>query len=239
MMKTQCLAIILVLALSANYGQAINGTLASPNKEWHVMWEVNTANATIDFTVWAKTTGWVGLGLSYDGPSGHKNSDVMVGFLTNNTLFLYDQFSNNHRQPELDTTLGGVDNLNLLDGGLIDNGIWYKFRRALDTKDGTRDVVIEKKDIYVAWAYGSDVPTFIDGGKIDYNIHPDGQFGAVKTNLFEAQTLPPTGTAKQTTSKKTTKKATTVATTAPTKSSASTVSSYVALVLAAIAIVFQ
>ncbi|KMS65470.1 hypothetical protein BVRB_035670, partial [Beta vulgaris subsp. vulgaris] len=181
-MNMKCIIAIFAVIGSVASAEMITGRVTPANNIWRMNYTVDTTASMFHATVSCRTKGWIGMGLSYDGPSGHANTDSILAFHSNGTHHIHDQFSNTGSKPQLDTSLGGKNDLTLTGWSQVGNVSSVTYMRPLNTNDGSRDVVIENKPVYVSWACGNSVPVMNSDGTVTYGIHPNGQFGALQVN---------------------------------------------------------
>jgi len=103
----------LLLAVLAEGGIVTRHELLKP-EEYFVEWRVDTVEEYINFTITARTKGYLGLGLSYTG--GMASADIVTaGVDSNGSCYVQDRFARGEMTPEIDeqqdwTCFQGVEN---------------------------------------------------------------------------------------------------------------------------------
>lgn len=164
-----------------------NGTMTTGGGNWKMDWTIDPATSVFEASVWGKATGWVAMGLSLK-QAGHSSCDMAIGYLPDGkTPAIADGFSTSRSPIPIDVTAGGKDNLVNLGGGLSQGGILFRFKRPFDTGDAANDVVISQQTpLFVAWAFGNDVPVASANGGLSFRQHGGGSFGVQQADLFAA-----------------------------------------------------
>jgi hypothetical protein len=102
----------------------------------------------------ANTTGWVAIG--FNPTSKMENADIILGFVANGELFIYDLFSLGERGPHmLDTELGGVTNITEASGQEIEGITIVEFKKQRITDDDN-DHDLTTGVHTIIWAFGSE-----------------------------------------------------------------------------------
>lgn len=119
-------------------------------------WNVSSAKKEISFTVEAKTTGWIGFGIS-SGQGKMKGADIVIGWVKDGEPYFKDRHADGHVMPKEDSQQ---------DYKLIslteDNGkTTMKFKRKFDTCD-PQDNKIEPGTTKVIYAYHPNDPSSED-----------------------------------------------------------------------------
>ncbi|KAL9960044.1 hypothetical protein ACROYT_G033439 [Oculina patagonica] len=148
-------------------------------------WNVSTANKEIIFTVEAKTTGWIGFGIS-TGQGKMKGADIVIGWVKDGKPYFKDRHADGHVMPKVDAQQDyELISLKEKSGKTI-----MKFKRKFDTCD-PQDNKIEAGTTKVIYAYHPDDPSSED----DIPVHSPQNRGArslLLLNSLEKQpTLPP------------------------------------------------
>ncbi|KAK3754510.1 hypothetical protein QZH41_019350, partial [Actinostola sp. cb2023] len=107
----------------------------------------------IEFNITAKTTGWVGLGITKEN-TGMKKMDVFIGGYDNNngSGYLKDYYADGTVKPTADTK----QDLTIISASEKNGMTNIRFRRQLDTGDTAQDHAIKPdKSYYIAWAFQS------------------------------------------------------------------------------------
>lgn len=94
----------------------LSGEQTVLNGNYKLWWRASPAsdgeNRTMSFSMRAKGTGWVGLGLAASPTGKMSNADVFIGYVkADGTAHVGDYWSKGAGTPELDATLGGADDL--------------------------------------------------------------------------------------------------------------------------------
>ena len=119
-----------------------------------------TEGSFVYFAMKVQTTGWVALAIS---PIQDKTAaDLYIGFVSNNTTTLYDDynisFGSSHIQ---DINAGGTNDI-LAFGGKEENGYTtIEFKRKMNTGDVKCDIPIVIGNNNIMWAYGAE-DTFVE-----------------------------------------------------------------------------
>eukprot|EP01105_Mastigella_eilhardi_P018833 TRINITY_DN4392_c0_g1_i2.p1 TRINITY_DN4392_c0_g1~~TRINITY_DN4392_c0_g1_i2.p1 ORF type:complete len:1205 (-),score=276.71 TRINITY_DN4392_c0_g1_i2:2925-6539(-) len=158
----------------------VTGAWEDSHGRFALLWSVNGNLTDITFTMTAKTLGWLSIGfndkLLMDG------SDEIVGWVSNGAITLIDTSSSGHSIPDLDTALGGTDDLYNVTGWENATHTQITFCRKLDTGD-SHDWQIKNEQIYLIWAWASADGTSPD----DYPEHGGTSnlaYGGVKVNFL-------------------------------------------------------
>jgi len=139
-------------------------------------WIISQEDQTIQFTLTAATTGWVGIGFGAD----MTKADIYVGWIyPNGSVTMTDRNSKAFAMPLPDTAQGGEDNVLNVKVNKNNGLTSITFTRLLDTGDSL-DTVILPGTISVLWAYGSN-------NSVDYNLGTftkHVQKGSVEIDFF-------------------------------------------------------
>jgi hypothetical protein len=137
----------------------------------------------IEFSMAAKTDGWVGVGFS-DSPS-MINSDVVVGWIDDetNNVTLVDLWIGALRIiPKLDTSFSnGSSDITLVAASNDEDTTTFVFRRKLITSD-PYDMSIINRNMFLIWAFGNDHGEIDEEGVPIFGIHKKD--GVININLF-------------------------------------------------------
>jgi len=119
--------------------------------DFHLFWHV--VDDTIRIKISAKTTGWIGFGLSPNEEM--PSSDVVIGWVSaSGNTFFDDRFAVQRSQPPTDLDQGGENNIQLLSINSVDGWTTIEYSRLLVTGDLSTDVDINSGVTPVAWAMG-------------------------------------------------------------------------------------
>lgn len=148
---------------------------------YELFWDFDREAETITFAVRARTTGWVGFGLSPNG--GMIGSDVIIGWVTENSVFFHDRYADDQVLPPIDQS----QDWSLLRGQEVDGHTVLEFTRSWVTCDN-RDRDIADNTARVVYSWHSNDPADADSAM----YHTQTQRGAVSLNLLGGQReLPP------------------------------------------------
>ncbi|XP_033099416.1 DBH-like monooxygenase protein 1 homolog [Anneissia japonica] len=119
-------------------------TFLDSEENVQLLWRVE--DETIVFEVRAKTTGYVGIGLSSNG--GMKGADIMIGWVKDGKPFISDRHGVSNEEPVIDFQ----DDYQLLYGSETDGLTIIGYQRKLLTCD-IDDYDITSDTVRVIWAY--------------------------------------------------------------------------------------
>ena len=129
------------------------GSFSANNNAYRVSWTADMDANIITFDIEADTNGWVAIGWTVAGGSGHANTDSVVGYvLGDGSTVLLDQTSSIQRQPDLD----GTQNVNLLSSSNAGGVTSISFSRPITSPDNDDDVDIVNGPMSLVWAYGTN-----------------------------------------------------------------------------------
>lgn len=114
-----------------------------------LFWTPGIEDIVMQLEVRAK--GWIGIGFSPDG--NMPNSDVVIGWVSNNEPSLQDRFAADRIEPQLDDQ----QDYKLLSGYENDTHTVLRFQRKYDTCD-PKDIKITNDTMKVIYAYTHDDP---------------------------------------------------------------------------------
>ena len=141
-------------------------------------WTVDNAMGSIDFGIEAKTTGWIGFGLSPNGQM--PDSDIVTGWVKDGKGFLQDRHSLGRFLPPLDPK----QNVELLAATEDDTTTVLEFRRKIRACE-PNDTDISPGTSNVIWAYHSEDPDTIS----DLKQHQ--KMGRKSVNLLNGRIMKP------------------------------------------------
>ena len=102
----------------------------------------------------APTAGWIAVG--FGATTGMKDADIIIGYVSGNTVVLEDHFGNAVFAHKPDKDLGGKDSI-LEKGGSFTNGVTeLRFKLALDSKDKYDEVFKPGAAANIILAYRND-----------------------------------------------------------------------------------
>jgi len=158
--------ISLILIISETFTQ--NTIDAWNDKSFIVNWNVNTSVGNISFELDVATTGWIAIGFSNDGYMA--NSDMIMGYIDQKGIpIVEDRWAVGRSLPELDTNLGGTNDLTNISGYLISGRTNIKFTRKLKTGDKYDYEIIQGKSYKILLAFRSIGNPSTENGA--YNQH--------------------------------------------------------------------
>ena len=87
--RALCLYLLHSAVLQASADLAVEHSFFAPldeDQNVKLYWNVSTGNKEINFTVEAKTTGWIGFGIS-SGQGKMKGADIVIGWVKDGKAF--------------------------------------------------------------------------------------------------------------------------------------------------------
>ncbi|CAK8671832.1 unnamed protein product [Clavelina lepadiformis] len=124
-----------------------------------MFWKFNDTHIT--FEVYARTRGWIGIGISPNG--GMANADIFVGWVKDGIAYVTDRHgSGGNGYPAKDTE----QNVELLDGSECDGWTMIKFQRQIAACEEF-DLEITGDTLKIIYAYGENDPKDEDLNKSD------------------------------------------------------------------------
>jgi len=147
-------------------------------------WNVSTENKEINFTVEAKTTGWIGFGIS-SGQGKMKGADIVIGWVKDGKAYFKDRHADGYVMPEVDSE----QNYQLISLTEESGKTTMKFSRKFDTCD-SEDNTIEAGTTKVIFAYHPDDPSS-ENSILGHNLNNKGSRSILLLNSLEKiPTLP-------------------------------------------------
>ncbi|XP_031575456.1 DBH-like monooxygenase protein 1 homolog, partial [Actinia tenebrosa] len=123
------------------------------SKTFKIYWKINNEKKSIQFAARVKTLGWVGFGIS-SGNGNMIGSDVIIGWVKENTGYLKDRYADAKALPPIDAKQDYT-----LVAAREDNGeTIIEFSRLWNTCD-EKDNKIEEGTVRVVYAYHTNDPT--------------------------------------------------------------------------------
>ncbi|XP_020615016.1 DBH-like monooxygenase protein 1 isoform X2 [Orbicella faveolata] len=154
-----CLFLLHLAALQASAELAIEHSFFAAldeDQNVNLYWNVSTEEKEIYFTVEAKTTGWVGFGIS-SGQGKMEGADIVIGWVKDGKTYFKDRHADGRVMPEVDSQQDyELISLKEEDGKTI-----MKIKRKFDTCD-SEDNKIEAGTTKVIYAYHPDDPSSED-----------------------------------------------------------------------------
>jgi len=151
-----CLFLLHSAALQASADLAIEHSFfAALDEDQNVKlyWNVSTESKEINFTVEAKTTGWIGFGIS-SGQGKMKEADIVIGWVKDGKAYFKDRHADGYVMPAVDSQ----QNYHLISLTEDSGKTAMKFSRKFDTCD-SEDNKIEAGTTKVIYAYNPDDPS--------------------------------------------------------------------------------
>ncbi len=121
-------------------------------QEVEIEWKVD--GEEIEFVISAPTTGWVAIG--FDPERAMKGADMIFGFVDQGEATISDQYGNGLFSHKADTSLGGSNDVQLLDAGEENGRTRIRFSRPLDSGDQYDRPLSPGGRHTVMFAYGPD-----------------------------------------------------------------------------------
>jgi len=156
-----------------------------PFRGFKASWVWSSDLKTINITMSAPTTGWIGFGISATGsPDPHENGDMWVGWVSQNNLTLLDTYAPSSARPTYDT----LQNLTPLTFAVSGGATSISFSRLANTGDTAQDVVISPTEpLYVLWSYCEQTGT----SPTKYPIHTSQGTDMVTFSATPTLSAPP------------------------------------------------
>jgi hypothetical protein len=120
-------------------------------------WKLENNNKTISFAMDVKTTGWVGFGISQHGKMS-PGSDIAICYVKDGRGHLSDRYSLLREEPKYDTTLGGTDDLKLVNAREHMGHTICEFTRAVHPEDRFDLPIKLEGKTNIIWAYSFTKP---------------------------------------------------------------------------------
>jgi hypothetical protein len=116
-------------------------------------WSVDTSKAMITFAVRAKTTGWVGIGISPNGKM--PGSDIFLGWVSSAGKPIFaDRFAAGRSMPVIDSS----QDWQLVGAGESNGMLEFEVTRPFLSCDSANDLPIESGTTRIIWAYHAQDP---------------------------------------------------------------------------------
>jgi len=148
----------------------------------NLYWNVSAEEKDIYFTVEAKTTGWIGFGIS-SGQGKMEGADIVIGWVKDGKAYFKDRHATGHTLPQVDSQQDyELISLKEENGKTI-----MKIKRKFDTCD-SEDNKIEAGTTKVIYAYHPDDPSSED----EIQIHSPQNRGARSVMLLNSFEKVPT-----------------------------------------------
>ncbi len=158
------------------------GVLSSPlegysrvtdeNLLFDFQWKIDGDKLNIQLT--APTTGWVSVG--FDATKMMADANILIGYVSNGTVFLRDDFGDGQFKHSPDTKLGGKEHYSDLKGEEIDGTTRIRFTIPLDSGDAFDKPLKQGGTYKVIYAYGPN-------GKDDFGSYHAQERGSFEITL--------------------------------------------------------
>ncbi len=135
-----------------NASKEIKYTSSLTAGDMSISWSVKGKNLFVQLT--APTTGWVSVG--FDPEKIMKGANFIIGYVSNNTAVIEDQYGVDLFIHKKDTELGGKDNVENKKGKVENGRTEISFSIPLDSKDPYDKKLEKGKEYKVILAYGPD-----------------------------------------------------------------------------------
>jgi len=116
----------------------------------NLRWKVNGTD--LEVIVSGPTDGWVAVG--FDPESIMKGANFIIGYMDNGTAHVEDHFGNKTIEHNEDTTLGGSENVTLIEGSEDAQGTTMHFTIPLDSGDEYDKALVPGQEYKIMLAYG-------------------------------------------------------------------------------------
>jgi hypothetical protein len=158
----------------------------SQNKDFSATWNFNTDS--INFSMTATATGWIGIGFSSSAVPAHSGSDMVVAWIdSEGYVQIIDGFSSTKTQPTYDP----VQNVMALSGSNVGGQVVVNWTRLLNTGDAANDYTITKSPLTFAWAYHKTAIPTGTGAGAQYLYHSARDSATI--SLLTSPVTPVTG----------------------------------------------
>ncbi|PFX33984.1 uncharacterized protein LOC111332266 [Stylophora pistillata] len=153
MIKLQVFSLLLLYMGSlANLSAEYSNTASLDGNNFKVYWTHNATSNMMYIALEVKATGWVTLAFAKEKSSSMKDYDACLGYVSGGTKVLNDYLTKSRNSPPEDS-----HNDCMLDEAMLNGGTTtIKYHRKVNTGD-SQDIVIEKGEIIVVWAYRNAV----------------------------------------------------------------------------------
>ncbi|HKJ66184.1 MAG TPA: DOMON domain-containing protein [Desulfopila sp.] len=115
-----------------------------------MFWKVTDDDLHVKVT--AETSGWVGVG--FNPTEQMKGANYIIGYIKNGEVVLHDDFGDEKWNHSEDTSLGGTDDLTIVDGLESEGHTTLEFFLPLDSGDDYDGVIDPQGRTVVLLAYG-------------------------------------------------------------------------------------
>jgi hypothetical protein len=120
--------------------------------DWSFSWRF--VGDEIEFTLQAPTTGWISIG--FDPSRMMKDAQYIIGYVSNGTVAVRDDYGTDNTKHASDTSLGGTQDVRVVSGTEVDGKTTVVFAIPKDSGDAYDKVLIPGSTYTVLIAYGSN-----------------------------------------------------------------------------------
>lgn len=145
--------IFFLLSIVNLYSDSHGGWIRNEYKKGLVV-EIKTLDNKIEFKVYGNTKGWIAIG--FEPSIMMKDSDIIIGYVKDNKVVIEDHFSHTMTGHKSDESLGGENNLEIIDGSEVDGVTMLHFALPIESKDKFDISLIPGKSYKIIFATGRD-----------------------------------------------------------------------------------
>ena len=181
------ISLITIFAFSAAAGgnkeETNDGGFAEPTLEGYTrvsdesmafdfQWKVDGKNLNVQLA--APTTGWLAIG--FDPTNKMADANILIGYVTDGSVFLRDDFGAGQVKHSPDTKLGGEEHFSDLEGNETGGITRIRFTIPLDSGDAFDKVLEQGRTYKVIYSYGPN-------GKDDFGSYHTQNRGSFEITL--------------------------------------------------------
>jgi hypothetical protein len=122
------------------------------DENWSFSWRF--VDQEIEFTLNTPTTGWAAIG--FDPSRMMKDAHYIIGYVSNGSVFLRDDFGTGDTMHVADTSIGGTEDVRLISGTEQDGKTTLVFAIPMDSGDAYDKVLQEGSTYTIILAYGAN-----------------------------------------------------------------------------------
>ena len=122
------------------------------DEDWSFSWRF--IEQEIEFTLNIPTTGWAAIG--FDPSRMMKDAHYIIGYVSNGSVFLRDDFGTADTKHAPDTSIGGTEDVRLISGTEQDGKTTLVFAMPKDSGDVYDKVLQEGSTYTIILAYGAN-----------------------------------------------------------------------------------
>lgn len=142
-------------------------------------WDLSADASAVQMEVCGNATGYVGIGFG----GGMAGADMVIVWVDDaGVAHAGDYYSSEHKRPQLDTDLGGTNDVAVVGGSRVGNYTCVTFKRLLSTGDKYDAVVRASAETDMIYAFGAGAPG-------DLHYHGEGH-NHVRVNFSRADGIP-------------------------------------------------